>query len=99
MHRSTGSESEISAASQESGYNTMVAPNYRREDSMPIPIPRTSSTGSSIGGKLANVPYKTYKCTLMVLLNGHINYRICDILFARIVNLGTDVSMLMIYPS
>ena len=39
------SESEISAASQESGYNTMAAPNTQRVDSMPVPIPRTSSTG------------------------------------------------------
>ena len=44
--RST-SESEISAASQESGYNTMAAPDSQRVDSMPIPIPRTSSTGGN----------------------------------------------------
>ena len=54
-HRSTASESETFIPSQESGYNTMAAPNCQREDSMPIPIPRTSSTGSSIGGDLLNL--------------------------------------------
>ena len=43
--RST-SESEFSAASQESGYNTMTAPNTQRVDSMPIPILRTSAGGN-----------------------------------------------------